>query len=79
MSFAAKQHDQILKDTGKAQVSEMNYKPDGSRIIHSTESGPRSSKDEEKEATQNAIVPELANVNLKVWMILVIENGLTHR
>lgn len=45
----------------------MNYKPDGSRIIHVTESEQRSFKDDEKEATQNAIVPALANVNLKVY------------
>lgn len=79
---AAKRRDQILKDSGRAQVSEMNYKPDGSRIIHEKETGTKSTKEEVPEVGHNVIVPALAVVNIKVcWCIfstaVTMNNHLT--
>ena len=64
---AAKQRDQILKDKGKAEVSEMNFNPDGSRIIHEEKSETKPTKVDTEEAGRNVIVPALANIDIKVW------------
>jgi hypothetical protein len=60
---AAKRHDQILKDSGRAEVSEMNYKPDGSRIFHKKQV----EKDDTgtAEGSSNVIVPALAMCKLE--------------
>lgn len=63
---AAKQRDQILKDKGRAEVSEMNYKPDGSRIIHKEKAETKPTKGDTEEAGRNVIVPALANIDIKV-------------
>lgn len=63
---AAKQRDQILKDTGRAEVAEMNYKPDGSRIIHEkAETKPNKSDPGVSEEGHHVIVPALSVVNIK--------------
>lgn len=64
---AAKERDQILKDTGRAEVAEMNYKPDGSRIIHKKVAETASTRVDAgvSEEAHHVIVPALAVVNIK--------------
>eukprot|EP00804_Cyclotella_cryptica_P013430 CCRYP_005179-RA/>CCRYP_005179-RA protein AED:0.02 eAED:0.02 QI:33/1/1/1/1/0.75/4/1587/1203 len=67
---AAKKHDHILKESGKAEQSQMNYGPDGLRIIHKEETTTGFTKDDpgalEGGTASNLIVPALAVINIKV-------------
>jgi hypothetical protein len=67
---AAKRHDQILKGSGNTKESEMNYEADGSRIFHAKETAAVSTRDDagalEGGTGNNAIVPALAVINIKV-------------
>ncbi len=67
---AAKRHDQVLEESGKAHQSQMNYRPDGLRIVHEEETKAILTIDDsgvlEGGTASSLIVPALAVINIKV-------------